>query len=324
MPLASRGALHAALCQHRLVGKFGSAGLIAVMAGAASVMTNVAMPSANAAPCPDAEVIFARGTMEAPGVGDTGEAFIDSLRANVAPKSVEVYPVDYPATTDFPTAVQGIADARARIMATAANCPDTKMVLGGFSQGAAVIGFVTASVVPDGVTVADVPAPMPPEVADHVSAVALFGKPSPRFMRMINNPSIVVGPNYAAKSIDLCVDDDLVCDPKGGSFGVHTQYSEAGLAGQGAAFAASKLQDDWAATEGARPAPPATLAGTAPRGQPWQSSQAAQHMGPEPQALPGPAPAPAAPPASPAAPPPGAPAPAAPAPAPAAPIAPLA
>ncbi len=271
------------------------------MAGAASVMGNMAMPSAAAAPCPDAEVIFARGTMEAPGVGDTGDAFVNSLRANVGAKSVDVYPVDYPATTDFPTAVQGIADARARIMTTAATCPDTKMVLGGFSQGAAVIGFVTASVVPDGVSVADVPAPMPPDVADHVSAVALFGKPSPRFMKVLNNPSVVVGPRYTAKAIDLCVDNDLVCDPQGRSFGIHTQYAEAGLVNQGAAFAASKLQDDWA-QEAAQPVPPATLVGTGPsqpsRVQPAQPAQApppAQHMGPAPQNLPGPAPPPIAP-----------------------------
>jgi cutinase len=296
MPPHSRGALNAALCQHQLMGKLGSAGLIAVMAGAASVMSNVAMRSADAAPCPDAEVIFARGTMEEPGVGDTGKAFVDSLRSNVGQKSVEVYPVDYPATTDFPTAVQGIADARARIVATAANCPDTKMVLGGFSQGAAVIGFVTASVVPDGVSPADVPAPMPPAVADHVAAVALFGKPSARFMKVINNPAIVVGPNYTSKSIDLCADNDLVCDPQGRSFAVHNQYTETGLTDQAAAFAASKLQDAWAA-EAAVPAPPATLAGSGPdlpaRAQPVPSAQPAQHMGPAPQNLPGPAPAPA-------------------------------
>ncbi|MEV0673582.1 cutinase family protein [Mycobacterium sp. NPDC050441] len=292
------------------------------MAGAASVLNNMAMPSANAAPCPDAEVIFARGTMEAPGVGDTGEAFVNSLRANVGAKSVEVYPVDYPATTDFPTAVQGIADARARIMTIAANCPDTKMVLGGFSQGAAVIGFVTASVVPDGVSAADVPAPMPPDVADHVAAVALFGKPSPRFMKVINNPSVVVGPGYTAKAIDLCVDNDLVCDPQGRSFGIHTQYAEAGLVNQGAAFAASKLQDDWA-QEATQPVPPAMLVGTGPAqpsrvppAQPAQSPQSAQHMGPAPQNLPGPAPA-----QSPAVPTPAAPA--APAPAPPPPVAPV-
>lgn len=287
-------------------------------------MGSVAMPSAGAAPCPDAEVIFARGTMEAPGVGDTGQAFVDSLRANVGAKSVEVYPVDYPATTDFPTAVQGISDARTRIMTTVANCPDTKMVLGGFSQGAAVIGFVTASVVPDGISPADVPAPMPPDVAEHVAAVALFGKPSPRFMKVLNNPSVVVGPNYTAKAIDLCVDNDLVCDPQGRSFGIHTQYAEAGLVNQGAAFAASKLQDDWA-QERTQPVPPATLVGTGPSqpsrvqpAQPAQSPQPVQHMGPVPQNLPGPAPAQSpAPPTSPA------PAPAAPGPAAPPPVAPI-
>lgn len=312
MPPLARGALHAALCHSELVGKFGSASLVAVMAGAASVLNSVAMPSATAAPCPDAEVIFARGTMEAPGLGDTGDAFVNALRANVAPKSVEVYPVDYPATTDFPTAVQGIADARARIMTTAANCPDTEMVLGGFSQGAAVIGFVTASVVPDGISPADVPTPMPPEVADHVAAVALFGKPSSRFMKVLNNPSVVVGPNYTAKAIDLCVDNDLVCDPQGRSFGIHTQYAEAGLVNQGAAFAAAKLQDGWAQQEELQTPPPATLVGTGPSqpsrvqpAQPVQAALPAQHMGPAPQNLPGPAPAqspPAPTPASPTAP----------------------
>ena len=141
------------------------------------------MPSAHAAECPDAEVVFARGTTEAPGVGPTGEAFVDSLRSRVGAKSVGVYAVDYPATTDFPTAVDGITDARAHILATASNCPHTKMVLGGFSQGAAVMGFVTANVVPDGVSASDVPAPLPPDAANHIAAVALFGKPSTRFMQ---------------------------------------------------------------------------------------------------------------------------------------------
>lgn len=319
MPPLARSALNAVLCHSELVGKLGSAGLVAVMAGAASVMGNVTMPSADAAPCPDAEVIFARGTMEAPGVGDTGEAFVNSLRANVAPKAVEVYPVDYPATTDFPTAVQGIADARARIMTMAANCPDTKMVLGGFSQGAAVIGFVTASVVPDGISPDSVPAPMPPDVADHVAAVALFGKPSQRFMKVLNNPSVVVGPSYTAKAIDLCVDNDLVCDPQGRSFGIHTQYAEAGLVNQGAAFAASKLQDAWA-QQAPQPGPPALLAGAGPsqpsRVQPAQpaaqTAQPAQHMGPAPQNLPGPAPAQSPPAPTPASPTPSSPAPVAP------------
>lgn len=153
-------------------------------------MQIAAMPSAMAAPCPDAEVIFARGTTELPGLGPTGDAFVEALRPQLGDKTLGVYAVDYPATTAFSTAVQGIADARARILANAANCPDTKMVLGGFSQGAAVMGFVTSSAVPDGVSPTEVPAPMPPEIADHVAAVALFGKPSPRFMRVLNDPPV--------------------------------------------------------------------------------------------------------------------------------------
>ena len=36
-----------------------------------------------AAPCPDIEVVFARGTTEPPGVGGVGQAFVDSLRSQV-------------------------------------------------------------------------------------------------------------------------------------------------------------------------------------------------------------------------------------------------
>lgn len=213
----------------------------------AAVVTPWPATPAFAASCPDAEIVFARGTTEAPGAGPTGDAFIDAVRAQTAAKSVGVYTVDYPATMAFSTAVQGIADARAHILSTATACPDTKMVLGGFSQGAAVMGFVTASVVPEGVSQDQVPAPMPPEVADRVSAVVLFGKPSTRFMNVLKDPEITVGPNYAAKSIDLCVENDLVCDPKGRGFAVHSQYTELGLVNQGATYAAQRLQADWAA-----------------------------------------------------------------------------
>ncbi|MCV7420977.1 cutinase family protein [Mycobacterium yunnanensis] len=220
-------------------------------------MSCVAGPTASAAPCPDAEIVFARGTTEAPGVGPVGDAFVSAVQARVAPKSVGVYAVDYPATMAFSTAMQGIVDARSHILATTAACPTTKLVLGGFSQGAAVMGFVTASVVPDGVRQTDVPAPMPPEIADHVAAVALFGKPSARFMNVIKDPDVEVGPSYVGKALELCVDDDLVCDPHGRSFSVHNTYVEAGMVDQGATFAAQRLQALWAAdaAAGTEPGP---------------------------------------------------------------------
>ena len=263
------------------------------------------LPSASAQACPDVEVVFARGTTEDPGVGPTGQAFVDALRARVGAKSMAVYPVDYPATMEFPTALDGVRDASAHVELTAANCPKTQMVLGGFSQGAAVMGFVTANVIPNGAP-DGAPNPMPPDVANHVTAVALFGTPNARFMRAINQPPVEVGPLYAPKTIDLCVPDDLVCS-RGTDFNAHMQYEESGMVDQAATFTASRV-----------------LANSAPAAPPPSPVPAAPPPSPVPAAPP-PVPAapplstiPAAPPPSPvpAAPPPPAPPPQSPAPAP--------
>jgi cutinase len=183
--------------------------------------------------------VFARGTTEDPGVGPTGQAFVDALRTRMGAKSMGVYPVDYPATIDFPTAIDGVRDASAHVESMAANCPNTKMVLGGFSQGAAVMGFVTSNVVPDGAP-DGVPNPMPPDVASHVAAVALFGKPNARFMGAIKQPQVDVGPAYAAKTIDLCVPDDFVCS-SGRDFNAHTQYADTGMVDEAATFTANRV-----------------------------------------------------------------------------------
>ena len=62
-------------------------GFVGAAAAAMSAVL-VPSPSAGAADCPDAEVVFARGTTEDPGPGPTGQAFIDALRSRVVPKSV--------------------------------------------------------------------------------------------------------------------------------------------------------------------------------------------------------------------------------------------
>ena len=109
----------------------------------APALMGSAIPSASADPCPDVQVVFARGTWEPPGVGPTGQAFVDSLRSRVGPRSFDVYPVDYPASNEWDTGLDGIRDAGAHVVSMAHDCPKTKMVLGGYSQGAAVMGFVT-------------------------------------------------------------------------------------------------------------------------------------------------------------------------------------
>ncbi len=67
----------------------------------------------------DAEVVFARGGVEPPGVGATDQAFVDALRAQSPGKSIGVYPGNYPATGDFEnravfpaTMFDGVGDRR--------------------------------------------------------------------------------------------------------------------------------------------------------------------------------------------------------------------
>ncbi|AFM17736.1 Cutinase [Mycolicibacterium chubuense NBB4] len=227
----------------------------------------VAAPASAAPPgCPDVQVIFARGTTEAPGLGAMGQAFTDDLRERVGNKTVGVYPVDYPASPDFPTAIQGIVDASTHVQQTATNCPNTKMVLGGYSQGAAVMGFVTTELIPDGVSLSEVPKPMPPDVANHVAAVTLLGTPSDRFMNVIKQPPVKIGTLYQPKTIELCVPDDFVCSP-GNDIGAHARYISDGLVVQAADFAAGKLTD--APAHKAAPGAPAVP--VAPGGQPHLS-----------------------------------------------------
>lgn len=211
---------------------------------AAIVLTSAALgvfdPPASAEGCPDVEAVFARGTTEAPGVGAIGQAFVDSLQSKVGPKSFRVYAVDYPASPDFPTAVDGIRDAGDHVESMAASCPKTKMVLGEYSQGAAVMGFVTSAAIPDGVDAADVPKPMPPDVANHVAAVTLFGTPSHRFMDTVGAPPVVIGPLYQPKTLELCASDDPVCS-EGGDWPAHAAYADDGMVDQAANYAVSHL-----------------------------------------------------------------------------------
>jgi hypothetical protein len=186
-------------------------------------------------------VLFARGTGEDPGVGPTGQAFVDNLRQRVGGKSFDVYPVNYPATNDWGTGLDGIKDAGFHVEAMARDCPNTKMVLGGYSQGAAVMGFVTSAAVPDGVDPATVPKPMDPAVANHVSSVVLFGMPNVRAMNFLNEPPVAIGPLYQGKTIKVCATEDPVCSD-GMNFAAHDTYADDGaMIDKGAAFAASRL-----------------------------------------------------------------------------------
>jgi hypothetical protein len=226
-------------------------GAVGVAAWAGLLGTGV--PAATAQACPDVEAVFARGTGEAAGVGGVGQSFVDALRAQAAPRTVNVYAVNYPAADNFSnrmafaqTVVDGIRDAGNHIEATSAACPNTRIVLGGYSQGAILAAFVTSATVPDAVPAdyrAFVPQPLPPEIANHVAAVTLFGLPSQAFLNTYDAPAPVVGPAYEPKTIRLCAPGDTICDgAAGGQPSVaHALYGVNGMTQQAASFAVGKL-----------------------------------------------------------------------------------
>jgi cutinase len=87
---------------------------------------------------------------------------------------------------------------------------------------------------------------MPSDVAEHVAAVTLFGKPSNGFLQTINTaaPPITVGSQYSGKTIDLCIPADPICAPGGGDNGAHNLYAVNGMTDQAATYAATHVSGD--------------------------------------------------------------------------------
>ena len=201
----------------------------AFLAAAAYFVAPQLLPRATAS-CPDVEVVFARGTDEPPGVGRVGQAFVGSLRQQTR-KSVGAYGVNYPANKDFLAATNGANDASNHVQQMANNCPNTRLVLGGYSQGAAVIDIVTAAPLPG----LGFHQPLPGDAADHVAAVALFGNPSARAGGLMS----ALTPNFDGKTIDLCNTGDPICS-NGNQWNAHLGYVP-GLTNQAAHFVAARI-----------------------------------------------------------------------------------
>ena len=186
---------------------------------------------ASADDCPDIEVVFARGTNDAPGLGNVGDAFVGALRGKVGGRSVGAYAVNYPASFDFLAAADGANDASAHIQYMVDNCPNTRLVLGGYSQGAAVIDVISAVPIP----VVGFNNPLPPNVPDHVAAIAVFGNPSAKL-----GLPLTVSPVWGGKAIDLCNGDDPICQTDGENVAAHRAYV-GGPTNQAANFVAGLL-----------------------------------------------------------------------------------
>lgn len=205
------------------------AAIASALACAAATLT--AAPAANAAPCADVEVVFARGTGEPPGIGRVGQAFVDALRPQLGSRTLDSYGVNYPADYDFLNSAAGAADASDYVSSLVSQCPSTRIVLGGYSQGAAVMDLL-AGIPPLGNKLGgDIAPPLPANLNGSIAAVAVFGNPSTKFSVPITT-SI-----FGGRAIDLCKDGDPICSRGRNPF-AHSDYVTAGMPVDAANFVA--------------------------------------------------------------------------------------
>jgi cutinase len=191
--------------------------------------------SAGSSLCPDVEVVFARGTHDTQGLGTPGDAFVGALRERLGGRTLDTYAVNYPASYDFLTTQDGANDAAAHIATLVQQCPQTKIVLGGYSQGAAVVDML-ADVPPLGNRVGEIAQapPLAQSLLPHISAVAVFGNPSTKFSLPLT------GSVFGGRAIDLCKQGDPICSRGRNPF-AHNDYVSAGMTDQAADFVSGLL-----------------------------------------------------------------------------------
>jgi cutinase len=208
-------------------------GVSALVIAAGLVATPAAAPKASADDCPDVEVIFARGTNEPPGLGRVGDAFVDSLRQQTG-LNILPYGVNYAASKLQLHGGDGANDTIDRVKKSVEKCPNTKIVLGGYSQGASVMDIV-AGVPIGGISWGSA---LPAQYANNIAAVATFGDVADRAGGTLPNQSAMLG----SKAIDLCNPNDPICHAgPGNEWSGHTEGYVPVYTTQAAAFVAQKL-----------------------------------------------------------------------------------
>ena len=191
-------------------------------------------PIASADDCPNAEVVFARGTNEPPGLGRVGDAFVDELRQQTPGLNIDTYAVNYAASKLQIHGGDGANDTINHVKQTVSSCPNTKIVLGGYSQGASVMDIV-AGVPIGGINFGS---SLPPEYANNIAAVVTFGDVADRAGGSLPTKSALLG----SKALDLCNPVDPICHAGAGNeWSGHTEGYVPEYTTQAAAFVASKL-----------------------------------------------------------------------------------
>ncbi|KIJ32011.1 carbohydrate esterase family 5 protein [Sphaerobolus stellatus SS14] len=151
----------------------------------------VATPTVRAT-CADVIVVFARGTTETAPIGSVvGPPFQAALQSALGSKTLNFIGVNYPADiAGFEEGGDpaGSATLAADVTAQASACPNTKIVISGYSQGAQLVHKGAAL--------------LSSSVQSRVNAVVMFGDPD-------NGQALAGG--LSNRSLTFCATGDDIC-----------------------------------------------------------------------------------------------------------------
>ncbi|CAN8101533.1 unnamed protein product [Discula destructiva] len=202
----------------------------------ATTVTVTAQNSSSNAPCVTGDavhMIIARASLEPPGPGVIGQV-ATQVMAQLPGSDTEA--VAYPATlNNYPSSeAAGVSAMTALLTGYASRCPDSKIVMMGYSQGAQVAADVMCGT-DEGPGFAATSA-VKTTVQDRVAAVVLMGDPSKaQNQSFINGTSTKNGifprgntnacNDIAKRMVSYCNAGDTFCD-SGNNLTVHLSYVE--------------------------------------------------------------------------------------------------
>jgi cutinase len=172
--------------------------------------------------CRAVTVIYARGTSQAGNVGDpaaVGPLFFNSLASRLGVSNLAVQGVTYSASIAGFLVGGDVAGSRtmAQLAATAVSrCPNTRIVLSGYSQGAQLVHNAANQ--------------LSNAVASRITAVLTFGDPK---------RGQAFGAIPASRTRVICRTGDNICEGGINPGGEHTRYQE--NAAEAAAWVASQV-----------------------------------------------------------------------------------
>jgi len=157
------------------------------------VLSALGAPLESRQSCADVTVYFARGTTEPGTLGIiVGPPFESALQSALGSKTLQFTGIDYPATIAgfLAGGDQGGATTMANsVTSTANSCPNTKIIISGYSQGAQVTHLAAGK--------------LSSAIQDRVNAAVVFGDP--------DNGQAFPGP-IAGRSKTFCAPGDDICE----------------------------------------------------------------------------------------------------------------